>query len=48
MNLETEEEITERMGDYIENNFFKDKDDLVVNAETVFILGHLNVFCEPR
>ena len=46
MNLETEEEISVRMGDYIENNFFKE--DELVNTETVFILGHLNVFCEPR
>ena len=46
MNVETEQEITVRMGEYIDNSFFEDDD--VVNAETVFILGHLNVFCEPR
>ena len=46
MNLETEDEINDRMVNYIENSFFKD--DELVNTETVFILGHLNVFCEPR
>ena len=46
MNLDTEEEISDRMRKYIENSFFEDDD--VVNTETVFILGHLNVFCEPR
>jgi len=46
MNLETEDEINYRMGNYIDNSFFKD--DELVNTETVFILGHLNVFCEPR